>query len=109
MVVLVVVNRFLVAERRRLAVTLGVLALATGVLSAHGLLGGDHMGPAAAACVAVMESAALAAGVAIAARLQGATQLARPVESVVIRAIRPRRPPEPRARAGPSVLQVFRR
>jgi hypothetical protein len=106
---LVSVNRFLAAERRRLAITLSVLAVATVVVAGHSAISGDHMGMGTAACLAIVDSAAIAAGLALAVRVGSHT----PVRGGRVRLDAPaalvRRAPEPRARPGPAVLQVFRR
>jgi hypothetical protein len=81
----------------------------TGVVAAHNAFAGDHMGMGTAACLAVVDTAAMAAGLALAARVRR-----RPVvfgaSCAVAAPVSLARPlPRPRARPGPDVLQVFRR
>lgn len=86
-----------------------VLALAGVVVTAHGVMGGDHMmSDGAAMCLAVASTAVLAVGAVIAIGALTGFPLWRIVAPVM---------PEPlllvadtgvRARAGPPGLQVFR-
>jgi hypothetical protein len=94
-------------QRRRTALAACILALGAAVVIAHGPMGLDHMGTAFAACVAVLEGTALgaAAAVALASRPAPGKRSAPIVQTVTLPAFRP---PEPRARAGPPSLQVFR-
>jgi hypothetical protein len=107
---LIALNRSLRLQRRRLMSLAAVLAVSGAIVTAHSAMGGDHMGGGAAACVAVLEIGALAvAAVASAPACAPLTELwarlPRPLA-----AVRPELawPPEPRARAAPTVLQVFR-
>lgn len=105
----VLINSVVRRQRRRVVAVMAVLALAGVVTTAHSAMGGDHMGDAAVMCVAVLA----VAGVAVLAAVAGAPRSWLPVRWT-------RRPsgaahlplvvlvPLPRARAGPSALQVFR-
>lgn len=86
-----------------------VLSLASVVVVAHSVMADDHMGDGAVMCVAVLQVAAVAAA-AVAAGVPGA---ALPARWSVLPLLGPKFtllafPPQPRARAGPSALQVFR-
>ena len=88
-----------------------VLGLTGAVVVAHGAMGHDHMGDlgeAVVMCLAVTETAVVAAGAALAlgARLRQSLWLV-----VQLPEPEPRYTPAPAsvpARAGPRVLQVFR-
>lgn len=102
-------NTTLRRQRRRLLVLATVLALAGVVVVAHTVANHDHMGDAIAMCLAVVETAAVAAIAAIglglfAARPAWRRPLRAGVEVLVAAAASPAA-----ARAGPAVLQVFRR
>jgi len=104
--VFLLINRLARRERRRLLALAAVLLLASAVAIAHSATSGDHMGSGAVMCVAVLQVAAVAA----AAR---APRALLPVRWSSIPLPGPRLallvcPPEPRARAGPAALQVFR-
>jgi len=86
-----------------------VLLLAGAVAAAHSEIADDHMGDAAAVCLAVLETGALG----LLSALALSTKASRPRPSWVAAGApdfavrRPRRPQQ--ARAGPETLQVFRR
>ena len=117
---MIAVNRCIARNRRRLMMLLGALALICSIMLAHGALGGGHMGmsdgggmsmdSALTVCLAVAESAA--AGLAALA-LAGALRLARPAlrapgfMTIVLPGHVMAIPAG--ARAGPELLQVFRR
>ena len=116
---MIAVNRCIARNRRRLLMLLGALALICSIMLAHGALGGGHMGmsdggmsmdSALTVCLAVAESAA--AGLAALA-LAGALRLARPALrapgfiTIVLPGHVMAIPAG--ARAGPELLQVFRR
>jgi hypothetical protein len=101
-------NSMLRRQRRHLLVLLAVLALAGAVVTAHSLMGHDHMSDVVVACLAVAETAVIAIGTTLAlgarawrpARLLPEPPTAR-LALVVF-------PVPARARAGPPSLQVFR-
>jgi len=104
----VALARALRRRRFRLAATVSVVAVALTVGLAHSAVRGDHMGKAAAICLAVVASAATT--IAAAPRLGRIVQAprGRPASAVSM-------PGEPlwrvrtaRARGHPAVLQVFR-
>lgn len=105
---LIALNTVVGRLRRRLAAVAAALALVGAVVVAHSALSADHIGDAAATCVAVAETAAL--GIATAA----AAARTRPgrTPTTALAAETPPQPtaagPLPRARAGPTALQVFR-
>ena len=102
-------NSVLRRQRRRIAVIAAMLSLAGAVVTAHSVMGVDHMGDATAMCLAVVETAVIAVGGAL---IVGVALARRPHWLVLI----PAAPEQPaasapariRARAGPPVLQVFR-
>ena len=100
-------NRALRAQKRRLAVLALLLSLTAAVIAAHSGLtdshGEDHMAETAAMCLAVFTGAGL---LAVAGGL-GRPPRPRSVETFLRSRFIPS-PPDPRARAGPIVLQVFR-
>lgn len=105
----VLINTAMRRQRRRLLAVAAVLALAGSVTVAHSAMGGDHMGDGMAMCVAVLA----VAGVAVIAAVAGAPRSWLPVRWTAPRTGAPALPllalvPQPRARAGPSSLQVFR-
>lgn len=107
--VFVLINTVMRRQRRRLLAVAAVLALAGTVTVAHSAMGGDHMGDGMAMCVAVLA----VAGVAVIVAVAGAPRSWLPIRWNAPRADTPRIPllalvPQPRARAGPSSLQVFR-
>lgn len=105
---LIALNRVLGSQRRRIALTFVAVALAVSVLSAHSALtGGHHMGMGIAMCAAVMDTALLAAGAALALR-RPTVRLRLAAWSMTPQEGPPPQPPQPRARASPAVLQVFR-
>jgi hypothetical protein len=107
--VFVVLNRVLRRQRRRMAVIVAMLTLAGAVVSAHSVMGADHMGDATALCLAVVETAVIAVGGAL---IVGVALARRPHGFALF----PAAPEQPaksgpariRAHAGPPVLQVFR-
>lgn len=108
-VVFVLINSVLRRQRRRVAAVVAVLALAGVITVAHSAMGGDHMGDGMTMCVAVLA----VAGVAVIAAVAGAPRSWLPVRWLARPAGTPRLAlvvfvPQPRARAGPSSLQVFR-
>jgi hypothetical protein len=94
-------------ERRRLALVACVLALGGAVVVAHSTLADNHMGAMMmVVCLAVAETAAV--GITAAA-----TSSKRPTVRLLVGGLVPTAPllvaaPTPRARDGPSLLQVFR-
>ena len=101
-------NGLLRRERRRLAVIAVVLGLAGAVLVAHTAMDHDHIGDAVVMCLAVVETAVMAVGAAVAAGLMR-VRFAVPVSGLFApsSAAVPLRDGV-RARAGPVRLQVFR-
>lgn len=102
------INSLVRRQRRRLLAFAVVLSLAGVVVLAHSAMG-DHMDDGAVMCVAVLQIAAFAAA-AVAAGVPKATV---PVRWSAAQVIGPPPallafPPQPRARAGPAALQVFR-
>lgn len=103
------INSMIRRQRRRLMTLAIVLSLASVVVVAHSVMAGDHMDDGAVMCVAVLQVAALAAA-AVAAGVPAAvlrvhwSTLAVLGPSLTLLAF----PPQPRARAGPAALQVFR-
>jgi hypothetical protein len=94
--------------RRRLMVGAAIVLLAGAVVSAHSALNDHHIGDVAAACLAVMQVAAVGVGAAVAS---GMGILRRLWPLVVPPAHEPKVTsflPVPRSRAGPELLQVFR-
>jgi E1-E2 ATPase len=94
-------------RRRRLALVAVVLALAAAVVAAHTALGGDHVGDAAATCIAVLQTGALAAG---AAAATGALTGRGHPSPARVALPSPRRAPviAPAARDGPPRLEFLR-
>jgi hypothetical protein len=101
-------NRTLHRERRRLAVLAVVLGLAGAVVVAHTAMNHDHMGAAMVMCLAVVETAVVAAGAALALVARWAPLSWPVVESsdATLAVVPP--PDQARSRAGPSQLQIFR-
>jgi peptidoglycan/LPS O-acetylase OafA/YrhL len=107
--VFVLINTVMRRQRRRLVALAAVFALAGAVTVAHSAMGGDHMGQGTAMCVAVLA----VAGLAVLAAVAGAPRSWLPVRWTAPRLAAPRGTwpapvPQPRARADPSALQVFR-
>ena len=107
--VFLTINSVIRRQRRRMVTLALVLSLAGVVVLAHSAMGEDHMDSGTVMCVAVLQVAALAA-VAVAARRP---QAVLPVRWSAHRVLGPRLlllafPPQPRARAGPAALQIFR-
>jgi hypothetical protein len=105
----IALNRIARKQRRRLMMLAAMLALCGAVVVAHGAMGGDHMDGGTMMCVAVLEVAALtvaavASGPARALLSAVWVRLPRLMPALPVLAF----PPEPRARAAPAVLQVFR-
>jgi hypothetical protein len=104
-------NSWMRRQRRRLTMLAVMVALAGMVVTAHSAMGHEHMGDVGQAvvmCLAVAETAVVAAGIALAfgASMRRALW---PVARFVQRA--PRfftAPASVPARAGPPLLQVFR-
>jgi hypothetical protein len=110
LIVFVRLNSALRWQRRRLLVLATVFSLAGVVVVAHTVANHDHMGDAIVICIAVVETAAVAAVAAIALGLFAARPawwVAPPLAGVNVRAGATLVPVA--ARAGPVVLQVFRR
>jgi hypothetical protein len=107
--VFVHINTVMRRQRRRLMVLAAMLVLAGTVTIAHSAMGGDHMGDGTAMCLAVLAVAAIAAVAAVAgASLASLPVLwAAPVSRELPWPLAVAQP-EPRARAGPATLQVFR-
>jgi hypothetical protein len=105
----IALDRFARRQRRRLMLVAAVLALSGVVVVAHSVIGADHMGDDTVMCVAVLEIGALAVAAIVAAPRR---QVVRPAWASLPRALPtssvPASPPEPRARAAPVALQVFR-
>lgn len=103
------INSVVRRHRRRLRVLAAVLVLCGVVVFAHSAMGGDHMDDGAVMCVAVLAVGAVAAIAAVA----GASRSHLTLRWSAVRLLRRQpllvaNPPQPRARAGPSALQVFR-
>jgi hypothetical protein len=104
-------NGTLRRQRHRMAMLAVMLGLAGAVVVAHTAMGRDHMGDmgdAVVICLAVAETAVLAAGAALASR----AWMRRPLP-VLAAPLAPELPslPSPvgaRSRASPPLLQVFR-
>jgi ACR3 family arsenite efflux pump ArsB len=107
---LIALNRLRRRHRHRLAAVLLALTLCCAVVAAHSALADGHMGDNMAVCLAVAQTAALFLAVAIAAGLAAAALRPRVLHRRVVApaAWAMAAAPEPRSRAGPSVLQVFR-
>jgi hypothetical protein len=107
--VFIALNAALRRQRRRLATLAVMLGIAGVVVTAHSVLGGDHMGDGVLMCLAVADTAVVAIGTALAAGIAAAQKprwfIAVPALPAVAYARAPRSVP---ARAGPAVLQVFR-
>jgi hypothetical protein len=95
-------------RNRRVAVLITVVLVAAGVTAAHSSVADDHMGEAAAMCVAVLATGATAA--ALPALRQWPPRAPRPLDIAVpaVVAAAAAEPPT-RARGDPALLQVFRR
>lgn len=101
-------NSALRRQRRRLVILAAMLTLAGAVVTAHGVMAGDHMGDGVVMCLAIAETAVVAVGAAIAM-----SALARRPLWLIAAPALPELPyvPAPMsvpARAGPPSLQVFR-
>jgi hypothetical protein len=98
-------------NRRHLAIVAFTLMLAGAVVAAHSEPGDDHMGGAATACMAVLETAALVIlsglGLAGVCRRPGSLMLAAPRLPATVPVGAARCPQQ--ARAGPQSLNVLRR
>jgi len=109
---LIALNDFRRRHRQRLAASFVVIVLCWLLVAAHSALAERHMGDDMAVCLAVAQTAALVLAVAI-TRVSAATVLRpRPPRShagVWPRMSFMRAAPDPRSRAGPALLQVFRR
>ena len=108
---LIALNQFQRRHHRRLAALLLVLALCWLVVAAHGALAERHMSDDIAACLAVVQTAALALSIVIIAVASTGTAISRspwPRANDRFRVRAPRSRPVPRSRAGPAALQVFR-
>jgi hypothetical protein len=107
--VLCAVNSALRRQRRRLVVVAVMLGLAGAVVTAHSVMGGDHMGDGVVMCLAVAQTAVIAVGTALGVGLA----LSRRLRWLVAAPALPEfgDVPAPRsvpARAGPPKLRVFR-
>lgn len=103
----VALDNALRSHRRRLAILCTVAVLAATVVSAHSALaGGDHMGMGVAMCLAVVTTAVAVATAALASRQPIVPSAPTRIRSMAL--AHPRPAPEPRSRAGPAELQVFR-
>lgn len=105
----VALNATLRRQRRRLAVLAVMLGLAGAVVTAHSVMGGDHMGDGVVMCLAVAETAVIAVAVSLVVGLIAAHRrhwvIALPALAEFAYVPEPRSAP---ARAGPPQLQVFR-
>ena len=99
-------SRHLRRSRRRPLAWLVVGCLALGVVAAHRGLAHDHMGKAAAICLAVIDAAILGVGAALAVRGGRPLPRRRPLARFAFLGLA-RPAPEPRTRAGPAFLQVL--
>ena len=106
---LISLNRTLRVHRRRLALVAAVVAITAGVLTAHSALASEHMGMKASICLAVLDTGLVAAGFALAAGTRASIALPRMPSVVAAPVSLVRAQPQPRARAGPVFLQVWRR
>lgn len=104
---LTAINLFMRRQRRRLVLLATVLAVSGAVVAAHGAMTAGDMGDGLTMCVAIAEGAALAVAAAMALRHIPARRLVL-VAELALPAQAGRGPTGPRARAGPSVTQVFR-
>lgn len=103
------INTLVRRQRRRLALVTAVVALAGVVVLAHSAMGADHMDDGAVMCVAVLQIAAFAAVAAVALGRGPLLRVSWPRLRFAVPALAlVVTPPQPRARAGPSSLQVFR-
>jgi hypothetical protein len=101
-------NRTLHGQRRRLVTLAVILGLAGAVVVAHSAMHHDYMGDAIVMCLAVVETAIVGVGVAVAlgARVHASRW---PMHEAPPRRLEPMPAPSGiRARAGPSALQIFR-
>lgn len=99
-------NQFLSAQRRRFAVLVVLLSLATAVVAGHCAMSDEPIGETAAICLAV---AATGAGtLVLAGSASVVSNLLRAPAPLLPGAPNPVRRPQPQARAGPTLLQVFR-
>jgi hypothetical protein len=107
--VLIAVNRVPRRHRRHAALLVAVVSLAAAVIAAHSAMAGDHLGGAAAICLAVVEVTGAAVILAapsapsLPARARRQMGVRKPAGLVPVRVA------GAPARAGPAVLQVFRR
>ena len=108
---LIALNQLRRGHRRRLAAVLLALTLGGLVVAAHSALAERHMGGDMAVCLAVAQTVALFLAVAIAAAPAANALhprlLQRGLESLLVMQVA-FAAPEPRSRAGPAELQVFR-
>lgn len=102
------INSVVRRQRRRLVTLALVLSLASVVVIAHSAMGDDHIDDGAVMCVAVLQVAALAAAAVAAGLPTAALSVRSAVLPLVPRLAILAFPPQPRARAGPAALQVFR-
>jgi hypothetical protein len=107
--VFVALNTALRRQRRRLAMLGVMLGLAGATVTAHSVLGGDHMGDGVLMCMAVANTAVVAISTALAAGSAAAQHPRWSIGTPALRAVAyvpaPRSVP---ARAGPALLQIFR-
>jgi len=105
---LIAIDRFIQAHRRRLLAAVAVAAVACALVAAHSAMRADHMGMGTAMCLAVAEVAAVAAMTVLTGRHRPSVALPRRVPALRPFSSLPRARPLARGRAGPPVLQVFR-
>ena len=103
------VNSALRRQRRRLVMVAVMLGLAGAVVTAHSVMGGDHMGDGVVMCLAVAQSAVIAVGTALGVGLALSRRfgwlIGAPAPCALGHVPAPQSVP---ARAGPPDLQVFR-
>ena len=108
---LIALNTLRRRHRHRLAAVLATFGLCWLLLAAHSALAEQHMGDDMAVCLAVAQTAALMLAVALGTTSAASRLLPRsPWLQIDVAAHQPPWPgwPEPRSRAGPELLQVFR-
>jgi hypothetical protein len=107
--VLCAVNSALRRQRRRLVMLAIMLGLAGAVVTAHSVMGGDHMSDGVVMCLAVAETAVIAIGTAVAVGLALARRAGWLIGVPALREFAYAPPPQSvPARSGPPQLQVFR-
>jgi hypothetical protein len=107
--VLCAVNGALRRQRRRLVMVAVMLGLAGAVVTAHSVMGGDHMGDGVVMCLAVAQTAVIAVGTALGVGVALSRQLRWLIVAPAIPELSYVAAPQSvPARAGPPHLQVFR-